>query len=128
MANTAVTNVKMALNTVKEYATTAATVDTADGKEVFDVTPSKSDGKVLILIANTSALNGSLTASVAAGGFWAAGSALEVTVEQGKTKMLELESAKYLGTNGKYAVTLTPATGKKLKTDHTASVGCVELI
>jgi hypothetical protein len=128
MANTAVTNVAMALNTAKEYSLKAATATDANATEIFEITPTKGDGKVLIAIANPATDQGSITASVAAGGFWAAGAALSVTVEQGKTKLLELESAKYKSAEGKYLITLTPATGKILSTNHTAAVGCIELV
>jgi hypothetical protein len=127
LANTTVTNLQMALNTAKDYTTTAATADTADLAEVFDLTVPK-DGKTLIQISNVSALNGAVTFSLAAGDMWGATSALTGSIAQGKTTMLQVDSARFKKSTGLMALTVTPASGKKLKTDHTLTVQTISLV
>lgn len=126
MANTAVTPITLSLNTAAEYTTTAATADTADLAEVFDLTMPK-DGKCLLLINNVSALNGTVTWSLAAGEMWASTVALTGSIAQGKSYLLQVESAKYMKKTGKMALTITPASGKKLKTDHALTLQTVTL-
>jgi hypothetical protein len=126
MANTEITNIQLKINDQVDAATTAATADTADLAEVFDITPGKKDGKVIIEINNVSALNGSVTWSLAAGDFWA-GKALTGTIAQGKSYGIEVESAKHKKSTGKMELTITPASGKKLKTDHTLTVAVKQL-
>jgi hypothetical protein len=126
MANTAITNIQLKINSQVEVAATAATADTADLAEVFDITPGKRDGKVLIEINNVSAANGSVTYSIAAGDFWA-GKAITGTIAQGKSFGIEVETAKVKKASGKIELTITPATGKKLKTDHTLTLAVKQL-
>lgn len=126
MANTAVTNVTVAaLNTQYDLAYTAATVDTANGTEVFDITPTKAYGKIAVVI-QVGDTNGAVAYSFAKGDSVGATGAITGSVAQAKTKIIVIEDAK-IRKGGKYVLTLTPATGKKLKTDHTAQVGLIEL-
>jgi hypothetical protein len=128
MSNTVVTSTTMALNTETDLVTTAATADTADLAETFDITPTKQDMKCLIMIRNVSAINGSVIISIAAGDFWGAGSAITGTVAQGKVGLFEVDSALVKKSTGKISVTVTPATGKKLVTDHTLSMAAIQLL
>lgn len=128
MANTAITNISMTLNTGVVCTPTAATADTIDLAEVFDFTESKA-GKYLIIINNVSAVNGTVSFSLAAGDQWGATTALTGTIAQGVSKALEVDSAKYkVGSTGKMSLTITPASGKKLKTDHALTVAGIQLI
>jgi hypothetical protein len=126
MANTEVTKVSItAAGTNVELALTAATKE-ATGAEVFEIVPTKSDEKGVIVINNAATDQGTITYSLAAGdSAMSAGAALTGSVAQGKLVVLQVESGKYIS-GGKYLLTLTPATGKILKTNHTASVGYLE--
>lgn len=126
MANTALTTIKPSINTSTVSTATAATADTIDLAEVFDVIINK-DCKAYIEINNVSGANGTVTFSLAAGEFWQATSALTGSVAQGVSKIIQIESAKFKKKDGKMALTITPASGKKLKTDHTLTVKVVEL-
>ena len=126
MPNTAITMLNLTRNGQKEFTTTAATADTADLAEVFDITPT-ADDKMYIQINNVSGTNGSVTWSLAAGDFPMAVGALTGTIPQGKSYLIQVETGRYKKNTGKLALTITPASGKKLKTDHTLTVQSVQL-
>ena len=129
MSNTAVTNVTLtAYGTEAAFASTAATATGASAAEIFDITPTKVGSKLLIGIVNAAANQGAVAWSIAAGGLWAAGAAKAGSVAQGATEIIQIETGKYLGTNGKIAITLTPATGKILLTNHVAAVYAIEMV
>lgn len=127
MPNTDVTIKQLVINAQTEYAPTAATATGANTAEVFDIAPTKRDGKLLIIIDNVATDQGSVTWSLAAGDFWASTVALTGTIAQGKKYALEVESAKYLQSDGKMNLTITPATGKILLTNHALTVGAIQL-
>lgn len=122
-----VTNTVAVLNTATEKTFNAATSTVANGTEVFTITPTKADYKCVIEITNTATDQGSITYSIAAGDFWA-GVALTGTIEQGKTKIIEVEGGKVMQDVGTILLTLTPATDKKLYTDHAATVQFIETL
>lgn len=122
VTNSTITN----FNTITTLTDNAATVDVIDATEVFTITPTKGDGKVVIEIDN-GPTNGTVTYSIAAGGFWAAGSALTGSVAQATKRGIVLETAKYKSQDGKIAITFTPASGKKLLTDHALKVRVIQL-
>jgi hypothetical protein len=126
MPNTVITTLLPAMNAGTVSTPTAATADTADLAEIFEITLDK-DGKSYIEINNVSAINGTVTYSVAAGEFWMGIAALTGSVAQGVSKIIQLESAKYLKKDGKFYLTITPASGKKLKTDHALTLKAVKL-
>ena len=111
--------------TALEFTTTAATADTADLAEVFEITPTK--GELIIHVNNVSGANGTVTWSLAAGTHWAAGAALTGSIAQGKAYILRVDTAKYKGAAGKLSLTITPASGKKLKTDHTLVITATQI-
>lgn len=113
-----------------EYAVTknAATSTVIDATEVFTITPTKGVEKVLIFIEVTAGDQGAVAYSVAAGEFWAATSALTGSVAQGTTDVITLETAKYMAQAGTIAITFTPASGKRLLTDHALKVYVVEAV
>ncbi len=125
MAQT-ITNEVLVLNTLNPITVTAAAADTADLAEVFTFTPTAFPNKYMIEIDNVSDANGTVTFSIAAGTSWAAGDALTGSVAQGVKSAIVLESGKYFGATG-FVVTITPASGKKLLTDHTLTVTGVQL-
>lgn len=123
-----VVNMTMVIETAKVWALSAATANTNNLAEVFTITPTKSMDKCVIIIHNLdTGAGGTLDYSLAAGAFWASGVALTGTVATTVMKLIFVESAKYLSAAGKFLLTLTPASGKKLLTDHAASVGFLEL-
>ena len=72
--------------------------------------------------------HGAVAWSIAAGDYWAAGSAKTGSVAQATTELIMLEGAKYKTQAGTIAITLTPASGKRLLTDHAAAVNCIQII
>jgi hypothetical protein len=122
-----VTNSTIAtFNTEVVFTNNPATSTVIDATEVFTITPTESDEKVLIQIVN-GAGHGALGWSVAAGDYWAAGDALTGSAADGKTELIVLEGAKYKAQAGTIAITLTPASGKILLSNHAAAVNCIEL-
>jgi len=124
------TNVTLVRDTVNIGAGDAATADTADLAEVFTITPTKGMDKLIIeiAVANT---NGTVAMSLGAGAqFWASG-ALTWNAVQNKTSIMHVSDiARFMVDTagvGTILLTLTPAAGKKLLTDHTAVVKVVEL-
>lgn len=119
-----VTNSNIAkFNVAVELTRNAATSSVIDATELFTITPNTADYKSVVIIENGTG-HGSLTYSVAKGNLYGTLTNLTGTVEAGKSMVLELEGGKYLK-DGKFEVTLTPATGKRLLTDHAAKVAFV---
>lgn len=119
----AVTNTQGLINASVAITANPATVDTVNGTEVFTITPTAGDFRTAIVIANPSASNGSLTATIAKSTeFWAETADLTLTIEQGNSEVVYIDSARYKTSSGTVLITLTPATGKKLLTDHTATM------
>jgi len=130
MADVDITNVDVsALETMTELALDAATEDTIDTAQKFVITPDayKQFERCAIVVKEANGA-GNLSFSLAAGDYyWASGKALTGSVTSSKTMVMVVESAKYKNSDGKMELTLTPASGKKLKTDHGAEVGFIEL-
>jgi hypothetical protein len=125
----AITNTLMAaLNADQTLTYNAATVDTVNGTEVFTYTPTMNkQGKVLIGFVN-GAGNGAFTYSIAKGnGVFQAAAALTGSIAAGATEVIQIEMGKYLNA-GTIAITLTPASGKKLLSEHAANMWVSELI
>ena len=132
MCAVAVTNVDLVRDTVNPADGDAATADVADLAEVFTITPTKGVDKIIIeiAVANT---NGTVACSLAAGDeYWArAAGALTWNCVQNKTSIMHISDIARFMTNvaagDTIVLTLTPAAGKKLLTDHTAVVKVVQL-
>jgi len=118
----------VALNTGYAVADAAATSTVADTAEVFELATETADGRTVVILDNVSGANGSITYSVAAGDYWAGGTALTGTVEQGTKDAIVLEGGKYKDSDGKLAITVTPASGKKLLTDHAFVAKAIEIL
>lgn len=102
------------------------TADTADLAEVFNITPSKAEYKVAIEI-EVGPTNGAVAYSIAAGGYWASLSPLTGSVAQATKRVIVLEGAKYKSATGVIAITFTPASTKRLLTDHALKVRVIQL-
>lgn len=112
VTNTSITD----FNSLTEVTANAATAPAANGTEVFTFTPDRVDHRYLIIINNVATDQGSVTYSIAAGGF-PQGKAQTGTVEQGKKKAIIVDAVSKSAT-GTIVVTFTPATGKILLTNH----------
>lgn len=123
VSNTEITE----FNTEVEVTENAATSAVIDETEVFTVSPGAKDPKVVIQLANGIG-HGAVAWSVAAGDYWAAPlTALTGSIAAGTIEAIVLEGAKYKNQDGTIAITLTPASGKRLATDHAAWIASVEL-
>ena len=105
----------------------AATTDVADEAQKFVFTPNKQDGKSLIRIT-VGPTNGAVAFSIAAGEFWMGIDAKAGSVAQATSEVIQFESAKYMMEDGTIEVTFTPASGKKLLTDHLLSVEAYSMV
>ena len=124
---TAITNTLIEkYNTATEHkAATAAAEDTADKAEEFKYTPTGKANKVIFGIA-VAAVNGAVKVKFAKSPGVFGGADLEITAAQGKTTVVQVEHGRFVQADGSFAITMTPAEGKKLKTDHTASIYAIE--
>lgn len=123
----AAVNSTLTVNTIGTVTENAATSSVIDATEVFTLTPTKADHKVLIIIRNVASNQGTITYSIAAGTYWAAGAALTGSVAQGLARAIVLEGAKYKAQAGTIAITFTPASGKRLLTDHLMVVDVIQM-
>ena len=125
----AVTNTLFtALNTDIEVTFNAADKDDADGTQKFYYTPTGKDSKVVIGV-DVGGNNGAVGYSIAAGtGVFAAAAAKTGSVAALKTEAIQIETGKYLNASNRVEITFTPASGKKLKTDHVLNVWAIELL
>jgi len=120
------TNTILVRDTVSVLAGDAATSDAANLIEVFTITPTKGMDKMIISIAVADS-NGAVACSLGAGDYWAKG-ALTWSCAQNKTSHMAVSDiARFMTDEGTILLTLTPASGKKLLTDHTAVVEVIEL-
>ena len=123
----AVTNETLVLNTVNPITQDAATADTANLAEVYTFTPTVFGNRYMILMNNPTAGEGTVTYSITAGAHWAGVAALTGSVANEVQSAIVLETGKYLSAAGTIIVTFTPATGKKLLTDHAFTAVGVQL-
>ena len=126
MADVVVTINKItALDTVTAVTASPATEDTANTTQLFTITPTSPNEKLVVQcsVANT---HGAVALSVAAGGFHSASAALTLSIAQNTTKAFTLDSSKYLSSAGVYSITATPASGKKLASEHALTFTVIE--
>lgn len=125
-----VTNSTMSLYDT-EYTVTpnAATSSVIDEVEVFTVTPTKAAHQVAITFTNATG-HGAYTYSIPVGALWAGDTATAFTgsIAAAAEEVIQLESGKHLNADGKYLITLTPASGKRLLTDHAAVMKVIETV
>jgi hypothetical protein len=123
-----VTNTSMLLfDTPYEVEVEDATSTAINTAETFEITPTGADSDVVIIMNNSAAGQGTVTYSVAAGDFFGAGEALTGSIENATKDAIVLKGAKYKDEDGVISITVTPATGKKLLTDHAFSMEVIEL-
>ena len=121
------TNMTLVRDTVDTVEADAATADAANLAEVFTITPSKGQDKMVIEVAVANS-HGTVACSLGAGSeFWAS-AAKTFNAVQNKTSIFHISDiARFLTSASTILLTLTPASGKKLLTDHTATVAVIEL-
>lgn len=131
-----VTNLTLVRDTVKLLVADAATADVANTAEVFTITPTKGVDKMIIevSVANT---HGTVVCSLGAGGQYWPSKALTWNAVQNKTSIMHVSDiarfAKYVAPvegvsqPDTILLTLTPASGKKLLSEHAATVTVIEL-
>jgi hypothetical protein len=112
-------------NTPVAVAAAAATSSVIDTAEDFEITYGTGDGRVLIL-ATVADTHGSVVLTAPAGAFWA-GMAQTVTVPQNAESAFVLEGAKGKLADGTIVITATPASGKRLATDHALKIKAINL-
>jgi len=122
----------VALNTVTATTRNLATADTDALAEVFTITPTRPDGKVIIVLdldnlVATAAADDDATFSIAAGDFWA-GAAVTGTITKSTKKIIQVETGKVLQNDGTILLTLTPGANDKLKSNHAAAIEVFELL
>lgn len=124
-----VTNTKItALNADQTFTANAATSSTIDEAEVFTITPTYKDTKMAIVFSNGTG-HGAFTYSIAAGaGVFKAAAAKTGSIAAGAMEVIQLDSGRYMSASGTIVITLTPASGKRLLTDHAAKLYELELL
>ena len=124
--NLAITNSKVTLNTTRVLTYVAADQTTDATAQKFVYTPTGKDNKICFVIYSgaASALTATLTAG--AGVFGAAAKANTIPATAG-TYILQIETGKYMLANGTVELSILPAAGKDLVTDHALTVGVIEL-
>lgn len=127
-ADITVTNTGLAaLNIGYPVVPNAATASVIDETQKFVFTPDKQDGKTLIRITVATG-HGAVAFSIAAGNFWMGIAPQTGSVAQATSEVIEIESAKYMKSNGTIEITFTPAAGKILLTNHLLSVEAYSMV
>lgn len=126
MAVTITNTLIAALNTDQALTFNAATSTVDDATEAFTYTPTGKDSKIVIGMKNGT---GILSYSIAKGtGVFQAAAAKTGTVSATSTDVIQIETGKFIDDDGKIVITLTPASGTALLTDHAASMFVIELL
>lgn len=136
--NVEVTPTKLKLEEGVVATPTAFASSSANQKTSLVITPSRGSRKLIVIIREVSGSQGTIKVNCSAGSFWAGKALTETSIAQGTAKAFVFESAKHYGNQGddataldakenKIQVTATPASGKKLGTDHTATWQVLEL-
>jgi hypothetical protein len=123
----ALTNTLVAtLNTDQALTFNAADADTSNLAQIFNYTPTGKDGKVVIgfQVANS---HGAVAFSIAGGAGVFGTAAKTGSVAENTTDVIQIETGRYMLSTGKIAITCTPASGKRLTSDHALKIWVVEL-
>lgn len=126
----AVTNTSLtAYGTEAALTANAATSTTANEAEIFTITPTRPSSKMLIMLGPIAATQGAVAWSIAAGAdnHFGSGAADTGSIAQDTTEVIVIDTARHLSSTGTIPITFTPASGKKLATDHKLKVSVVEL-
>ena len=128
MAVTVTNTLLTAMNAEQTLTFNAATSSVIDATEVFTITPTGKQNKTTIGFVNGTG-HGALTYSIAVGTkVFKAAAAKTGSIAAGATEIIQLDMGRYTSSTGTIVITLTPASGKRLATDHAASMFEIELI
>lgn len=105
----------------------AATGTTINTAEVFTVTPVTAGSQIMFRIY-VGPTHGAVAYSVGAGDEFAAYDAYTGSIAQATAEVFVLDTAKYITTAGTILITLTPAAGKKIGTDHACVMMVYEIL
>lgn len=126
MADVAITNTRIvALNADQTLTLNAATESTIDTAQKFVYTPTGKDNKILIGFVNGTG-HGAYTYSIAGGSGVFGTAAKTGSIAEGATEVIQIESGRFMK-SGVIEITLTPASGKILLTNHAANMWAAEL-
>ena len=128
MADVTITNSKIAaLNDNQAMTLNAATETTDATAQKFIYTPTGKDNKICIVTVNGAA--SALTVTVTGGdGAFAMGDLTDTIPATAGTYIIQLETGRYMQSNGTIEISYLPAAGKDLVNDHALTVGVIELI
>jgi len=127
MADIAITNSRIAeLNAEQTLVFNAATETVKDTAQKFIYTPTGKDNKIVLGFVN-GAGHGAYTYSIAGGVGVFGLSAKTGSIADGATEIIQIETGRYMQGNGTIEITLTPADGKILATNHAAKMWAIEL-
>jgi hypothetical protein len=115
-----------ALNADQTFTPNAATSSVSDTAEVFTYTPTGKDHKIALFFKNASG-HGAYTYSIAAGAGVFGCAAKTGSIAADAIEVIQIESGRYMSSSGTILITLTPANGKRLLTDHAAVMYALEL-
>lgn len=114
------------LNQEQTLTQNPATSTVVDATEVFTYTPTGKDNKILIGFVNAAG-HGPYTYSIT-GGTRVFGIAAEAgSIADGATEVIQIETGAFASDANTVIITLTPASGKRLLTDHAANMWAAEL-
>lgn len=125
--NMAITNNKIAsLNVAQAITLMSADADTADLAQTFIYTPTGKDNRIAFVleIANT---HGAVAYEIEAGqGVFATPKRSE-SIAQNTREIIQIETGRYMKTGGTINIKCTPASGKRLTSDHALKIWAIEL-
>jgi hypothetical protein len=125
--NIAITNNKVAaLNAFQTVTIMAADADTANLAQKFIYTPTGKDNKVAIFVS-VADTHGAVATSIKAGAGVFGIAAKTDSVAQATTEFVQIETGRFMQADGTIEITLTPASGKTLASEHAAKLYVVEL-
>ena len=117
-----------ALNTDTALTLNAADADTNDLAQKFYYTPAAKEHKVALgfQVANS---HGAVSFAITKGArVFGTAANKTFTTAQATTDIIQIETGKYMLADGTIEITATPASGKKLTTDHALKIFVIELL
>jgi hypothetical protein len=115
----------VALNTEYTVESNAATSTVINTAEAFTITPTTADSRVVVRMSVADS-HGAVTYALT-GENWA-GDTFAGSIAENTSEVIVFEGAKYATEAGKLVITFTPATGKRLLTDHALAVEVIEIL
>ncbi len=114
------------LNTDQALTFNAADADTSNLAQTFYYTPTGRDSKVLVgfQVANS---HGAVAVSITGGDGVFGIAAQTASIAQNATEVIQIETGRFMKSTGKINIVCTPASGKRLTTDHVLKIWVVEL-